>query len=509
MISSLLALATDWSAPHVDWFGLAPELVLAVGINLVLLIDLWIDDAKRWIMAVVAGAVFAIALIPVVALATSGEPVRSMFFDTYVIDGYALAFKGLFLVIGIVVVLISQTELDEGGYYQGEYYLMLLVSVLGMVMMASSRDLISVFVALEMLSIPAYMMAAWRKSDARSHEAGVKYYLLGVFASGVLLFGMSYLYGTTGQIRLREIGSVLASQIAGEGITALQVVAVIFVIIGFAFKVSAVPFHTWAPDTYQGAPLPVTAFLSVASKAAGFVGLISMLYLTLYSADRVSTPILFALAVLTMTVGNLVALRQTNIVRLMAYSSVSQGGFIVMPLVVFTTGDAAGSALKAAVVYLMIYALSNLGAFAVIMAVVRTGQSAKISSFGGLINRSPALAVMMTIFLASLTGVPPLGIWIAKFASFRAVLDAGGGLAYILAIVAAINTVIAAAYYMKVLRAIWMDPVPEGHDHSIELPRSLGAALAVCVAGTIVLGIIPGLVMRFADLGDLVGALGR
>ena len=374
MIASILAQGSDWIRPDVDWHALAPELVLIVGINLVLLIDLWLDEAKKWMMGALTGFVLLGAFIPVVTLAVVGDtPVRSMFFDRYVVDEYALILKALFLLVGYVIVLMSQTELEEHGYYQGEFYVLLLASVLGMVMMASSRDLVSVFVALELLSIPAYMMAAWKKRDPKSNEAGVKYYLLGVFASGVLLYGMSYLYGTTGSTKLTEIGASL-----GENpINAMQVIAVVFVIVGFGFKVSAVPFHTWAPDTYEGAPLPVTAFLSVASKAAGFVGLVTMLFLAMYGADGVYEPFIWVLAALTMTVGNVLALRQTNIVRLLAYSSVSQGGFILMPLAVIATGDAGESALKSVVIYLLIYALSNLGAFAVVMAVSRKTGSAR------------------------------------------------------------------------------------------------------------------------------------
>ena len=375
---------------------------------------------------------------------------------------------------------------------------MLLASVLGMVMMASSRDLISVFVALELLSIPAYMMAAWRKRDPKSNEAGVKYYLLGVFASGVLLFGMSYLYGTTGSTKLTEIGASLA-----EGdLVPMQVIGVVFVIVGFGFKISAVPFHSWAPDTYEGAPTPVTAYLSVASKAAGFVGLVSMLYLALYAADGVYAPFIFVLAALTMTVGNVLALRQTNIVRMLAYSSVSQGGFILMPLAVIASG-AAESALKAVVIYLLIYAFSNLGAFAVIIAVSRKTRSGEIASFGGLMSYAPGLGLLMTIFMASLAGVPPLGIWIAKFTAFRALLDAGDGIGYALAIIAAVNTVISAAYYMKILREMWMKPVPDGDTTRIVVPQPVMAALGICTAGTIVLGVMPSLVLRFADLVDL------
>ncbi|MGB0148226.1 MAG: NADH-quinone oxidoreductase subunit N, partial [Ilumatobacteraceae bacterium] len=445
MISSLLAQA--WTAPTIDWHAIAPELVLIAGINLVLLIDLWLDESKKWAMATLTGFVMLGAVIPVVTLAVLGGDVRDAIFDgRYVVDEYALILKALFLLVGYVVVLLSQNELEEGGYYQGEFYVLMLVSVLGMVMMASSRDLLSVFVALELLSIPAYMMAAWRKRDVKSNEAGVKYYLLGVFASGVLLYGMSFLYGTTGSTKLTEIGAALSGDLTG-----MQVLAVVFVVAGFAFKISAVPFHTWAPDTYEGAPTPVTAFLSVASKSAGFVALLTVLYLGLYGADEVHGPFIWVMAALTMTVGNMVALRQTNIVRMLAYSSVSQGGFILMPLAVMGTG-AAESSLRAVVIYLLIYAFSNLGAFAVIIAVARKTRSGEISSFGGLITYAPGLGVLMTIFLASLAGIPPLGIWIAKLQAFKALIDAGSSSAYVLAIIAAVNTVIAAGYYMRVLR---------------------------------------------------------
>ena len=496
MISSLLA--QEWQRPHIDWHGIAPELVLIVGINVVLAVDLWIDESKKWMMATLTQFVMLGALVPVATLAlVDNDGARLMFFDRYVVDEYALILKALFLLVAYVVVLMSQTELEEGGYYQGEFYVLMLASVLGMVAMASSRDLVSIFVALELLSIPAYMMAAWRKRDVKSNEAGVKYYLLGVFASGVLLYGMSYLYGTTGSTQLTEIGRSIAEADGGAGLLAMQVIAVVFIIVGFGFKVSAVPFHTWAPDTYEGAPTPVTAFLSVGSKAAGFVGLLSMLYLAMYAADDVYEPFIFALAALTMTIGNVLALRQTNIVRMLAYSSVSQGGFILMPLAVMASGDAGESALKAVVIYLLIYALSNLGAFAVVIAVSRKTHSGEISSYGGLMQYSPGLGALMTIFLASLTGIPPLGIWIAKFVSFRALLDAGDGIGYTLAVIAAVNTVISAAYYMKVLREIWMKPVPDGDTSKIDVPQPIWAALGICGAGTLVLGLFPGIVFYY------------
>lgn len=503
-VSTLLAQSTEWIAPTIDWHALAPELVLVAGINLVLFLDLTLDASKKWAMAAITGFVMLAAFIPVVTLAVIGDDTRSMFDGRYVIDDYSLVLKALFLLVAYVVILMSQTELEEGGYYQGEFYVLLLSSVLGMVMMASARDLVSIFVALELLSIPAYMMAAWRKRDVKSNEAGVKYYLLGVFASAILLYGMSLLYGATGSTLLTDIGASLAS---GD-LIALEVVAVVFIICGFAFKISAVPFHSWAPDTYEGAPTPVTAFFSVATKAAGFVALMTLIFIAFPGADGVYGPLIWVMAVLTMTVGNVMALRQTNIVRMLAYSSVSQGGFILMPLAFAGNPDATGSALNAVIVYLLVYAFMNLGAFAIVIAVSRKTRSGEISSFGGLFSYAPGLAVAMTIFFASLAGIPPLAGWFAKFNAFRAVLEAGTTAAYVMAAIAAVNTVIAAAYYMRVLRVVWIEDVPDGDTSPIDPPAPVVAAIGITVIGTIVLGVLPNLVARFGDIDSLTGAFG-
>ncbi len=502
MIATLLAQSSDWVSPTIDWAALAPEIILIIGINLVLLLDLQLAESKKWVMATLTGMVLLAAFVPVVVLAVVGDDVRSLFDGRYVIDDYALVLKGLFLLVAYVVVLMSQTELEEGGYYQGEFYVLMLCAVLGMVMMASSRDLISIFVALELLSIPSYMMAAWNKRSRKGNEAGVKYYLMGVFASGVLLYGMSFLFGVTGSTLLTDIGASLAD---GD-LIGLEVVAVVFVICGFAFKISAVPFHQWAPDTYEGAPTPVTAFFSVASKAAGFVALMTLVFVAFPGASDVYGPLMWVMAALTMTLGNVLALRQTNIVRMLAYSSVSQGGFILMPLAFAGDPDTGGSALNAVMVYLLVYAFMNLGAFAIVIAVSRKTKSGEISSFGGLFGYAPGLAVAMTIFVASLAGIPPLGGWFAKFNAFKAVLDAGTTSAYVLAAIAAVNTVIAAAYYMRVLRVIWMDDAPDGDTSPIRTPAPVAAALAITVAGTIVVGVLPNLVARVGALDALTGA---
>jgi len=503
MLSSLLA-AGGFVSPRVDYHALAPEIVLGAGICVVLLVDLFVAESKRWILATLSGFVLLGALLPVVTLGVIGGDVRSMFDDRYVIDNFSLVLKALFLLTGYVVVLLSTHEIEEGGYHQGEYYVMLLSSILGMVMMTSSRDLVSVFVALEFLSIPAYMMAAWRKRDRKSNEAGVKYFLLGVFASAVMLYGMSLLYGATGSTKLATIGEV----VTGKGkLGGIEVMGVVFIIVGFAFKVSAVPFHTWAPDTYEGAPTPVTAFLSVGSKAAGFVALVLMVYLAFPQATDVYRPFIWVLAALTMTVGNVLALRQTNIVRLLAYSSISQGGFILMPLVVAGSARSAETSLRAIVVYLIIYAATNLGAFAVVIAVSRKTRSGEISSFGGLFGYAPGLAVLMTAFLASLAGIPPLGGWYAKFGSFNAVLTARSGWGYSIAVIGAVNAVIATAYYVTIMREMWMKPAPDGDVTPVRAPGSIKAALAITGVATLVFGVLPGFT-GYGGITELTGAFG-
>jgi NADH-quinone oxidoreductase subunit N len=502
VLSSLFA-ATDWIAPVIDYHGLAPEIVLAAGICVVLLVDLFLAERSKWLLASLTGFTLLGAFIPVLTLALDDAGVRSMFDGRYVIDDFSLIMKGLFLLVGYVVVLLSTTYIEEGDYYKGEYWVLMLTSITGMVMMTSSRDLVSMFVALEFLSIPAYMLAAWRKRDLKSNEAGVKYFLLGVFASAVMLYGMSLLYGVTNSTMLTD----LAKEITGD-LTAVRVLAVVFLVIGFAFKVSAVPFHTWAPDTYEGAPTPVTAFLSVASKAAGFVALVTVLYVAVPAASDVWQPLMWVLAALTMTVGNVIALRQRNIVRMLAYSSISQGGFILMPLAVAAEGDASSAVLRSVVTYLIVYAATSLGMFAIILTVSRKTRSGEISSFGGLFSYAPALAALTTIFLGSLAGIPPLGGWIGKFAAFQAVLDSGTGWGYAIAVIGAVNSVIAFGYYGNVMREIWMRPVPDGDTTPIKTPAPLVLALAITGVATLALGVLPGVALHFGDLATFAGAIG-
>ena len=489
-----------FESPTIDYHAFAPEIVVVATLVLLVVVDAFTSDDQKWAASTIAGVGLLGALVPVATLAYDGA-VRPMFGGGYVVDDYALVFKALFLIAGYVVVLLSTNMIAEGDYWEGEYYQLLLASVLGMLVMASARDLISIFIALELLSIPAYMLAAWRKRDLRSDEAGMKYYLMGVFASAVLLYGMSLLYGVAGSTLLTDI----AAEVSGDA-TPLLVVAITFVVIGFGFKVSAVPFHAWAPDTYEGAPTPVTAFLAVASKAAGFVALVTVVLVAFPTRTDVIEPLIWALSALTMLVGNLIALRQTNLVRMLAYSGIAQAGYILAPLAV--AGLSPGGMDRAAesiASYLIIYMAMNLGAFAVVIAVARRTGSAEIDSYGGLFSYAPGLAVAMTIFLFSLAGIPPLAGWYAKFAVFSALAEPGELSGYVLAVLVGINSVIALFYYARVARVMWADPVPPDADTSeIKVPFSLSAALVLTGALTLAIGVYPALVTRFTGAETLL-----
>ena len=505
-MQSLQIFAAQWVAPSIDYFGLAPELVLAGGLCLVLMLDLFIDERKKWILSAISSFTLLFAMVPVLLLALSDTEVRMMFDGRYVVDNFSLVMKAVFLLAGYVVVLLSSSHIEQGEYWRGEYWFLLLTSLLGMLMMTSSRDLVSMFVALEFLSIPAYMLAAWRKRDPKSNEAGVKYFMLGVFASAVMLYGMSLMYGVANSTLFTDIAKNLTA--TGE-FSSVHALSVVFVIVGFAFKVSAVPFHTWAPDTYEGAPTPVTAFLSVASKAAGFVALVVLLYTAFPQAQDIWQPFIWILSALTMTIGNVLALKQSNIVRMIAYSSISQGGFVLMPLAVAGLAGSGTTALRSVVLYMIVYAATNLGVFAIILAVANKTRSGEISSYGGLFSYAPALGVLMTLFLASLAGIPPLGGWIAKFVAFQSLIQSQSAWGYALAIVGAVNSVVAFGYYGNVMREIWMRPVPDEDVTPILVPGSLKLALVITAGATLVFGILPGVGLQFADLAEIAGAIIR
>jgi len=485
--------------PSIDYHALAPEIVLTATIVICLLVDLFVPSRPQLVPRLASLGVLG-ALIPVLTLAADGAD-RSMFGGAIVIDNYALVFQGIFLVVAYISLLLSFDTISEGDYYRGEYYVLLLTSVLGLLVMAMSRDLVSIFVALELISIPTFVLAGWKKHDTKSNEAALKYFLIGVLSSAVMLYGMSLIFGLANSTVLSDI-----SRYSRTGTPALFAVAIFLTLVGFAFKVSAVPFHFWAPDTYEGAPLPVTSFLSVASKAGGFVALLTIVKFGFFPSGDSWQPILWILAAASMTLGNLAALRQTNMVRMLAYSSIAQGGFILVPLAV--AGDVQGnSAWEAVVIYIIIYAAMNLGAFAAVIAVSRRTHSTEIKSFSGLGTTSPMIAVLLSIFLFSLAGIPPFAGWFAKFVMFRAVFDAGTTSAVVLGVIAALNSVVAFYYYVGVVRRMWFheaeEPATVGGPTVV--PVALTAAMFLATAVVIVAGVMPQVVARIGELAFIPG----
>jgi len=486
---------------EIDYLALAPELIIVVTLLGVLALDLVLDRPQKYWTATLAVAGSALALLPVGVLAVNDETI-SMFDGSYVVDEFALVLKGLFLVSAYIVFLMSHKYIEADRYYQGEYYFLLLTTVLGSLVMASARDLIVLFIGLEMVTAPLFMLAGWRKGDVKSNEASMKYFILGVLSTAILLYGMSLVFGLTGEVGFAEI----ATATAGMSDEPALIMAILFMMVGFGFKVSAVPFHFWAPDTYEGAPTPIAAYLSVNSKAAGFVAMLIVMYQALPAASDVWAPALWLLAALSMTIGNLSALRQTNIVRLLAYSSIAQAGFMLVP---FAAAAVAGadleSAFGATLIYLVIYAVMNLGAFAVVIAGARKTRSGEISQWAGLARVDPMLGVLTLVFFFSLAGIPPLAGWFAKFEMFRSVMIADPA-TIALAVIAAINAVIALFYYARVIRSVWLDdPVGEfAEGVEAEPAGSLRLALGVAVVLTIAIGIYPTIATFVRDAAQVL-----
>jgi NADH-quinone oxidoreductase subunit N len=368
--------------------------------------------------------------------------------------------------------------------------------------MPSSRNLLMLFVSLEMVSAPGFLIAAFRKGDPRSNEAGIKFFLIGVLSTAVMLYGMSLIYGVTGTLDLKGIGTELA-KVLPTGQQTLVDASILFIVAGFAFKVSAVPFQFWAPDTYEGAPVPVAAFLATASKAAGFAGLLQLMFVAFQHQFAFWTPIFAALSIATMTIGNLVALQQRQVVRLLAYSSIAQAGYMLLPFALVSQNPLVNrDAFAAAVTYILIYAIMTLGAFAVVIAMSRESRGLLISDFAGLGRRAPAIAVAMTVFMISLAGIPPTGGFWAKFLIFKVAIERGG-LGTALAIVMVVNSVISLYYYLAVPRQMLLTD-PEVDRPMFTPALATGVAMLATVA-VLAVGVWPELLAHFPRLSTLAG----
>jgi len=482
----------------IDLHASLPEIILTGALMLILFIDLFLpSERKSWngpiAMAGVAGSM--------VALFTLVGERRVTFAGMFVLDAYALLFKFLFLAIALVVILISTNYLEDTiRDSQGEFYFLLLTSFLGMMLMASARDLLMLFVSLELVSAPGFLVAGFRKRDARSNEAAIKFFLFGVLSTAVMLFGMSLIYGVTRSTNLSQIATALQHSSHDP----LVFASILLILAGFAFKVSAVPFHFWAPDTYEGSPIPVAAFLSVASKAAGFAGMLSLMFVGFVHQTQVWAPGFAILAVLTMTIGNVVALQQTNIVRLLAYSSIAQAGYILLPFAVVKGGSPAvlRDAFAACLTYILIYSFMNIGAFAVVIGVSRKRPTNLISDYEGLMQSEPGLALAMAFFLISLAGIPPLaGFW-AKFFVFSAAIH--GNAAWLGAIMV-VNSVIGAYYYLTVASKMILRPARD--TSPIGVPYPIVVAIALSLIVVVGVGIYPNFFQHFSPRSTLIAFL--
>jgi NADH-quinone oxidoreductase subunit N len=452
---------------------------------LVMLADLWMEGPDReglgWIglVGLAATATTAIAL---------WNTRISSFSATIIVDRYGLFFTLLFCVVSAVTLLMSMSYLELTDIRTGDYYALVLFATVGMVLMATATDLIVIFLGLEVMSVAAYVLAGIWRGQLRSNEAALKYFLLGAFATGFLLFGIALVYGATGSMTLEPIARHLAR--AGSDQRTWLIAAMALLIVGFGFKVAAVPFHVWAPDVYEGAPTAVTALMAVGVKAAAFAAFVRIFLHTLGQLSADWSGVLWVLAALTMTVGNVTALLQRNIKRMLAYSSIAHAGYLLVGMV--AGGELGGSAL---LFYLIAYALMTLGAFAVVMAIGRRGApNENIDDYAGVGFRSPFLGLAMAIFMLSLAGIPPLVGFIGKFYIFSAAVKSG----YVgLAVIGVLNSVVSVYYYVGVLVKMYM---VEG---GVEVARPssrpyLFATLLFTVAGTVAFGIFPSALFEVA-----------
>jgi NADH-quinone oxidoreductase subunit N len=466
-----------------DFYYILPELVLTAGALVVLIVDVLLPKESRgalaWVTLLAIGATLA-ALVPF--RSTHVEVAHGLL----AVDQFALFFKAVFLVAAAITVLMSVRYLEIEGASPGEYYFLILCATLGMMIMAGGIDLITIFIGLETMAVSFYILAGFIKPSQRSNEAAVKYFLLGAFSLGILLYGMSLMYGLSGTTNLR----VMATAFAGQETDTRLVLAVILVVAGVGFKIAAVPFHMWAPDVYEGAPTPVTAFLSVGSKAASFAMLIRIFLEGLPSMDHDWRLLFEALAIITMTVGNIAALTQSNVKRMLAYSSIAHAGYVLIGIVAGTSRG-----ITATLVYLFIYAFMQLGAFAVVVVLRRTDVAGEeLKDFSGLHARNPFAAFAMLLFMLSLGGIPPTAGFMGKFWLFSAAIDAQY---YWLAVIGVLNSAISLYYYVRIVVFMYVKKESLGSEPTTS--PALAVVLGVAVVATLVLGIYPRLLFELAD----------
>jgi NADH-quinone oxidoreductase subunit N len=460
--------------------ALVPELALLILAIAVIFYDRALKPAESrnlgvftgWGVFVILLATFGIQLLPE---GSSAQPVL-MWGGMIRYDQITLVFRVMFLIAALITSLIAN-DTEELQY--GEFYALLLMSTIGFSLMAASGDLIMLYLALETASIPLYLLAGFAKNTNRSSEAGMKYFIYGAFASAIMLYGLSFIYGLTSETNLITVSRAIVTQP-----DAPVLLATVMVIVGFGFKISAVPFHFWTPDVYEGAPSAVTGLVSTASKAAGFAVFLRVLMAGVFGTVEASQEwwaMLVAMAIVTMTLGNLLAIWQTNIKRMLAYSSIAQAGYTLIGVVTLSV-DGTG----AAMFYLLYYVVTNIAAFAVIILLSNLAKSDEISDLAGLNRRAPWLALAMMFALLSLGGIPPTAGFFGKFFIFKAAVDAG---LWWLALIGILNAFIALYYYLSVIKVMYLYRSEE-EGVSIPISRAAKVGLALCMFGIFYLGIL-------------------
>lgn len=471
---------TELQIPAVDFSVVLQLLIVAGWGAALLLIDLFIPIGQKRLTAYLAVAgLIASAVVGALSWNTG----RSTFGGMITLDNYAITLNWIYAIIGVIAIVIAVEYLPRHGIERGEYYPLILFAITGMMLLGQGTDLIVLFLGLEMLSLCLYILVGFAYPRLSSEEAAMKYLLIGAFAAGFLVFGIALLYGATGSSSLAEINAALVTNqgMQAESRTFLLAGAAL-IIVGFGYKISMAPFHMWTPDVYEGAPTPVTAFMSVGAKVAGFAALTRFLLLALPSEQAIWVPIVGALAVVTMLVGNISAVAQTNVKRMLAYSSIGQAGYMLL-------GTLAGSdrGIEALLFYMLSYALTNLGAFAVLIALEQKGEAAwDLADLAGLWTRRPWLAAAMAICMLSLAGVPLTAGFFAKLYVFSAAWEAGQGT---LAIVGIVTSVIAAFFYLRIISQMFMrEPSREA---VVSAGPELNLGLVMAVVGVIVFGLLP------------------
>lgn len=473
--------------PAINLAPIMPEIILSCVAMVLLLVNVFVPSNDKAYL----GYLSLIGLAATAAVVVSGwGPAVLAFNDMIVQDNFGAFFKIIFLISAGMAILISDRYMKQEGCNQGELYPLILFSTVGMMLMAAGTDLMVIFLGLELLSICLYVLAGFNRNSLKSNEAGLKYFLLGSFSTGFLLYGMALTYGATGSTKLTAISSYAMSNQAA-GMNTFFLIGMLLIATGFCFKIAAAPFHMWTPDVYEGAPTPMTAFMSAGPKAAGFAAFIRVMIFAFPMLRAEWADLLWIVAVLTMTVGNIIALSQDNIKRMLAYSSIAHAGYALVGFVATNAEGAAGI-----MFYMLSYAFMNIGAFAVIILLTKKGETnGNVSDLAGLGFKKPILALCMSIFLFSLAGMPPTAGFVGKFYLFSAAIKSG----YVwLAIIGVLNSAASVYYYLRVMVYMYMkDPNEEFEWASMSAP--VAACLVIAVAATLVMGVVPSTVLQLAQ----------